>query len=133
MSNINVDFQCFALIFIHFSTIVEGQCVAAVLNLFGGIVAQQTQHIIRGLNVVIRMKKTCYLSWPRLLATTQKCHWITNNLEKLSIDDINFYIFESQALKNREEPDFDGNCHDSNIQNSDDLADEPEFSDDDSE
>lgn len=73
--------------FCSFSTIENGEDIVAIINLFGCVQAQMTQHMVRGLNVMIRLRKSCFLPWPRLLKTAEKCNWITQNLETNSYDE----------------------------------------------
>lgn len=42
-------------------------------------------HEVRGLNVVVRLQKTCSILWPRLLHTDEKRNWI--QLGETSVDD----------------------------------------------
>lgn len=54
----------------------------AVLNFFGCIDHKHTSHDVRGLNVVVRLRKSCPIMWPRLLWTANKCNWVIQNTEK---------------------------------------------------
>lgn len=55
--------------------------MVAVINFFGYVDFEKTSHQIRGLNVVVRLRKECPIMWPRLLLSAEKCNWLTNNVD----------------------------------------------------
>ncbi|KAI8126831.1 putative ATP-dependent RNA helicase BoYb [Lucilia cuprina] len=67
------------------------------LNLLGSIEPQSVSHEIKGLNVVIRLKKIVYEKWPRLLKETTKYSWLKYNFN--AFDSIEMeYIMPQQRL-----------------------------------
>lgn len=53
----------------------------AVMNFFGSVECDNVEHEVRGLNVIVRLRKCCPIMWPRLLLAADKCTWITQNME----------------------------------------------------
>lgn len=55
---------------------------AAAINLFGCVDVEKSSHGIRGLNIVIRLVKSLNrFSWPRLVQTKEKLHWLQYNFD----------------------------------------------------
>lgn len=75
----------------------------ALINFFGCIEPQFTQHVVRGLNVIVRLRKSCYLLWPRLLESDDKCNWITQNLDQVSSDDLYYFALDAKNLEEQKE------------------------------
>lgn len=72
---------------------------AAVINFFGTIEYEKTLHEVRGLNVVVRLQKTCPILWPRLIHTDEKRNWI--QLSETSVDDdIEYFNQNAPGKKN---------------------------------
>lgn len=59
----------------------NNEAVMAVINFFGSIECENVVHEIRGLNVIVRLRKSCAMMWPRLLHAADKCSWIIQNME----------------------------------------------------
>lgn len=62
-----------------------------MLNFFGSIDNQHVTHQVRGLNVVVRLRKSCPVMWPRLLLTAEKCNWVIQNFEAFKDEEIGGY------------------------------------------
>lgn len=58
----------------------------AVIHLFGCVEQELTSHEVRGVNVVVRLKKSCPIMWPRLLYTAQKCSWVIQNIDAIKYE-----------------------------------------------
>lgn len=56
----------------------------AVINFFGPVECENVKHEVRGLNVIVRLRKSCLIMWPRLLRASDKCTWIVQNMEAFS-------------------------------------------------
>lgn len=52
-----------------------------MINFFGPVECENVQHEVRGLNVYVRLCKSCPVMWPRLLHASDKCTWIEQNME----------------------------------------------------
>lgn len=63
----------------------------AVINFFGCIDQELTTHALCGLNVIIRLQKSCYMMWPRLTRSADKCILIKRNLDEIQDDSDIFY------------------------------------------
>lgn len=70
-----------------YSAIQNDEKYKAVINFFGCIEPQFTRHVLHGLNVVVRLKKSNFWLWPRFCRSAYKCSWITSNLERMIFDD----------------------------------------------
>lgn len=77
------------LFFYFHRTFVKDEQIVAVIRLFGCINYELTTHEVRGLNVIVRLHKSCAIMWPRLHASTEKCTWIIQNID--AIKDEDFY------------------------------------------
>lgn len=71
----------------------------AVINFFGCIEPQHTKHVLRGLNVVVRLKKSTFWVWPRFTRSAYKCSWIKSNLERLIFDEAAKEEYYADAMK----------------------------------
>ncbi|XP_031636550.1 putative ATP-dependent RNA helicase TDRD12 [Contarinia nasturtii] len=85
----NLEITCDQLIY---STTENEVKTVAIIRFFGCIDQEQTEHNVRGLNVMIRLHKSCPVKWSRLRSTTEKCNWIIQNVEAFKDED-----FYSQA------------------------------------
>lgn len=56
------------------------------MHLFGCIEHELSSHEVRGVNVVVRLKKSCSIMWPRLLFTAQKCSWVIQNIDAIKYE-----------------------------------------------
>lgn len=58
----------------------------AVINFFGYVDFEKTLHEIRGLNVVVRLRKECPIMWPRLTMSSEKYSWLIKNVDAVKDD-----------------------------------------------
>lgn len=73
-----------------------------MLRFFGCIDAEYTSHEVRGLNVIVRLKKTVEeYAWPQLTATNEKCHWLSYDYNAIKSDDV--YLDERSFRKSTTE------------------------------
>lgn len=64
-----------------------------IINFFGCIEPEQTSHEIRGLNVVVRLKKSItFVSWPHLMKFNERTQWLKYDYNNIHIDDIHLDI-----------------------------------------
>lgn len=70
-----------------------------VINFFGSIEHRETVHNLAGLNVVVRLKKSCkILAWPRLTKADEKSPMIVQNFDAITIYEE--YVHGSKAQCN---------------------------------
>lgn len=82
---------------ILFASEVEYEKLVLNLNLLGSIEPMSVSHEIKGLNVIIRLKKNVYVKWPRLLNESTKYCWLKYNFN--AFDSIEMeYIMPQQLL-----------------------------------
>lgn len=72
------------------------KCVL-ILNLLGSIDPKTVSHEIKGLNVVIRLKKIVFQKWPRLLKDSTKYSWLKYNFNAFDSIEMD-YIMPQQRL-----------------------------------
>lgn len=65
--------------------------LVAVINFFGTVETGVVTHEIRGLNVIVRLRKSFPIMWPRLLYTAEKCSWVIQNLELFKDEEASGY------------------------------------------
>lgn len=93
--------------FFIFSTDHNDEKIVAIINFFGCVDCEFTTHEIRGLNVVVRLRKSYPVMWPRLQFTAEKCSWILQNID--AIRDEEFYGNAVKLGKEKWETSFETN------------------------
>lgn len=83
-------------IFVFRTKDANDEPVVAIMNFFGSIDEVNVKHEVRGLNVYIRLRKSCPLAWPRLLLASDKCSWIIQNMEAFPEEMEIYYDEQSQ-------------------------------------
>ncbi|XP_065362954.1 putative ATP-dependent RNA helicase SoYb [Calliphora vicina] len=76
---------------------IQSEKSVLILNLLGSIDPQCVSHEIKGLNVVIRLKKIVFEKWPRLLREATKYSWLKYNFNSFDSIDLE-YIMPQRRL-----------------------------------
>ncbi|KAM7346644.1 uncharacterized protein ACRADG_006487 isoform 2-T2 [Cochliomyia hominivorax] len=76
---------------------VQLETTVLKLNLLGSIDPQSVSHEIKGLNVVVRLKKIVFEKWPRLLKEPTKYSWLKYNFNTFDANEME-YIMPQQRL-----------------------------------
>lgn len=73
----------------------------AIINFFGFIDYEHTIHEVKGLNVVVRLRKSCPILWPHLLHVDEKRNWL--QLENTSPDDeFEYFGYTTSKILNKQ-------------------------------
>ncbi|XP_055304540.1 putative ATP-dependent RNA helicase TDRD12 isoform X2 [Sitodiplosis mosellana] len=64
-----------------YGTIENDEKIVAIIHFFGCVDYKLTTHELRGVYVVVRLRKSCPIKWPRLQHTAQKCTWVVQNID----------------------------------------------------
>lgn len=96
-----LSFKIVIFSMIFSSSIENNEPTVAVIPLFGCVDPANTKHYVRGVNVVVRLRKLCPAKWPRLRATAEKCIWIIQNVE--AFKDENFYLTGTNQFSKKNE------------------------------
>lgn len=103
--------SCLELKFILiFRTFENGVQKATVINFFGTVECKHTLHEVRGLFVVVRLRKTYPILWPRLSLSEENRKWIqfvdTSADDQIEFFGGNIYNFHSQKQHSECKPQF---------------------------
>ncbi|KAL9914792.1 putative ATP-dependent RNA helicase TDRD12 [Glossina fuscipes] len=77
---------------LHFAAEIHGEENILILNLLGAVAPKLVSHELLGLNVIVRLVKCVYITWPRLLKDPGKFGWLSydyNFIDVREIDGIN--------------------------------------------
>ncbi|XP_061388957.1 uncharacterized protein LOC133324087 [Musca vetustissima] len=83
---------------VFFNTIIQDEEYVVFLNLLGSIDPQQVSHEIKGLNVIIRLVKNVFVTWPRLLQESTKYSWLKFNYNAIAGSELE-HIMPQQRLQ----------------------------------
>lgn len=83
---------------VFFSTQIQDDEYVVFLHLLGSVDPQYVSHEIKGLNVVIRLVKNIFVTWPRLLQESTKYSWLKFNYNTFDSSELE-YIMPQQRLQ----------------------------------
>ncbi|XP_073832020.1 uncharacterized protein [Musca autumnalis] len=83
---------------VFFNTTIQDEEYVVFLNLLGSIDPEKVSHEIKGLNVLIRLVKNVYVTWPRLLQESTKYSWLKFNYNAIASSEQE-YIMPQQRLQ----------------------------------
>uniref|UniRef100_A0A1I8NZG2 RNA helicase n=1 Tax=Stomoxys calcitrans TaxID=35570 RepID=A0A1I8NZG2_STOCA len=83
---------------IFFATHIEDDEFVVYLKLLGSVNPRHTSHEIKGLNVIIRLVKNVFITWPRLLEEATKYSWLKYNYNSFDSGELE-YIMPQRRLQ----------------------------------
>lgn len=82
-----------------FVATIQSEKFVLILNFLASVDCASVSHEIKGLNVVVRLKKTYFIKWPRLLQQSTKYSWLKYNFNAFDTKEME-YIVPQQNLHN---------------------------------